>query len=131
MQGTHSFNNELELQVQIGSKMYPEYPCRSLSQAFYELKKALGIASSAYHSISPTRGQYLGDRCIVGVDTEKIVEAGFTVLNTKQGDLMTTRAKPANAPASSQNFFLAIKIYMILHTANILEIRETGSQIFD
>ena len=131
MQGAYNFSQELEFQVQIGSKMYPEYPCRSLSQAFYELKKALGIASSAYHSISPTRGQYQGDHFIAGIDTEKVIEAGFTGLNTKQGDLMTIRAKPANAPASSQNFFLATKIYIILHTDNILEIRETGSQIFD
>ena len=36
MQGTYNFNNELEFQAQIGSKMYPEYPCRSVSQAFYE-----------------------------------------------------------------------------------------------
>ena len=39
MQGVYNFNYELEFQVQIGSKMYPEYPCMSLSQAFYELKK--------------------------------------------------------------------------------------------
>ena len=39
MQGTHDFNNELEFQVQIGSTMYPEYPCRILAQAFYELKE--------------------------------------------------------------------------------------------
>ena len=89
------------------------------------------IASSAYHSISPTRGQYLGVHFIAGVDPEKITEAGFTGLNTKQGDLMTIRAKPANAPASSQHFFLAAKIYIILHTDNILEIRVTGTQIFD
>ena len=95
------------------------------------LKKALGIASSAYHRISPTRGQYLGDHFIVGVDTEKIVEAGFTGLNTKQGDLMTIRAKAANSPADSINFLPANKIYIILHTDNILEIRETGSQTFD
>ena len=71
MQGTYNFNNELEFQIQIGSKMYPEYPCRSLSQAFYELKKVLGVASSAYHSISPTREQYQNDHFIAGIDTEK------------------------------------------------------------
>ena len=130
MQGTYNFNYGLEFQIQIGSKMYPEYPCRSLSQAFYELKKALGIASSSYHSISPTRTQYLKDQFIAGIDTEKVIEAGFTGLITKQG-VMAIRAKPANAPAASQNFFLATKIYIILHADNILEIRETGSQIFD
>ena len=131
MQGTYNFNNELAFQVQIGSKMYPECPCRSLSQALYELRKALGIASSAYHSISPTRGQYLGDHFIAGIDTEKIVEASFSGLNTKQGDLMTIRAKPANSPASPSAFFPATKIYIIRHTNNILEARETGSHNFD
>ena len=62
---------------------------------------------------------------------EKVIEAGFTGLNTKQGDLMTIRAKAANSPADPANFFPATKIYIILHTDNILEIRETGSQIFD
>ena len=103
----------------------------SLSQAFYELKKALGIASSAYHSISPTRAQYLGDHFIAGIDTEQVIEAGFTGLNTKQGDLMTIRAKAANSPDPTKPFFPASKIYIIRHTDNILEIRETGSQIFD
>ena len=131
MQGAYNFNNELEFQVQIGSKMFPEYPCRSLSQAFYELKKSLGIASSSYHSISPSRTQYLTDHFIAGIDTEKVIEAGFTGLNTKQGDLMTIRAKAANSPAQPTNFFAATKIYIVLHTDNILEIRETGSQIFD
>ena len=45
---------ELKYQIEIGSKWLPEYPCRSASQAFYELKKALGIHGSTFHSISPT-----------------------------------------------------------------------------
>ena len=32
---------DLEFQLQLGSKLYPEYPCRSLTQAFYYLRKAL------------------------------------------------------------------------------------------
>ena len=73
-----------------------------------------------------------GDHFIAGIDTEKVIEAGFTGLNTKQGDLMTVRAKAANSPDTSINpFFRATKIYIVLHTDNILEIRETGSQIFD
>ena len=103
----------------------------SLSQAFYELKKALGIASSSYHSISPTRTQYLTDHFIAGIDTEKVIEAGFTGRNTKQGDLTTIRAKAASSPADPPNFFPANKIYIMYHTYNILEIRETGSQICD
>ena len=52
MLGKYQFNKELEYQVQIGSKMVPEYPCRSLAQASYELNKSLGIHGSAWHSVS-------------------------------------------------------------------------------
>ena len=127
----YDFDKEIEWQIQIGSKMFPEYTCRSVNQSFYELKKALGIASSTYHSISPTRQQYQDDHFICAVDTEKVIEAGFTGLNTKQGDLMTIRCKPANSPPANQVFFNANKIYIMLHTDNILEIRETGAQVFD
>ena len=68
-------------------------------------KKALGIASSTYHRISPTRQQYQDNHFICAVDTEKVIEAGFTGLNTKQGDLMTIRCKPANRPPSDHIFF--------------------------
>ena len=127
----YDYSKELQYQVQIGSKMFPEYPCSSVAQAFYELKKALGIASSSYHSISPTRLQYQSTHYIVGVDTEKVIEAGFSGLNTKQGDLMTIRCKNANSYNTSSPFFAANKIYIVLQTDNILEIRETGSQVFD
>ena len=33
MNGGYSYNLELEYQIQIASKMFPEYPCRSLAQA--------------------------------------------------------------------------------------------------
>ena len=82
MNGGYNNTLEMEYQIQIGSKMFPEYPVRSINQAFYELKKALGIASSSFHSISPTRYQYQNDHFIAAVDCEKIIEAGFTGLNT-------------------------------------------------
>jgi hypothetical protein len=71
MDGGYDDNKELEYQIQIGSKMFPEYPVRSINQAFYELKKALGIASSSFHSISPTREQYQNEHFIAAADTEK------------------------------------------------------------
>ena len=101
----YDLNKETEWQIHIGSKMFPGYPCRSVNQSFYELKKVLGIARSTYHNISPTGQQYQDDHFICAVDTEKVIEAGFTGLNTKQSDLMTTRCKPANSPPPNQVFF--------------------------
>ena len=125
--GEYDFNKELQWQLQIGSKMFPEYPCRSMAETFYQLKKALGIHGSAYHSVAITDEQYRNDHFIIGIDTEKILEAGFTGLNTKSGDLMVVRGKGANANLPSW----ATNIYIILHTDQILEIRDTGCQVFD
>ncbi len=98
-----------------------------MAETFYQLKKALGIHGSAYHSVSITDEQYRNDHFIIGVDTEKILEAGFTGLSTKSGDLMVVRGKGANANLPSW----ATNIYIILHTDQILEIRDTGCQVFD
>lgn len=125
--GLYTFNKELQWQLQIGSKMFPEYPCRSLAETFYQLKKSLGIHGSAYHSLDLTPEKYRNDHFIIGVDTEKILEAGFTGLNTRAGDLMIVRGKGANANLAS----FATTVYVILHSDQILEIRDSGTQVFD
>ena len=107
--------------------MFPEYPCTSMAQTFYQLKKALGIHGSAFHSLAITNKQYMNEHFVIGVDTEKILEAGFTGLNTRAGDLMIVRGKGANATLGTW----ATNMYIILHTDQILEIRDTGSQVFD
>ena len=84
MDGGCNYSLEMEYQIQIGSKMFPEYPVRSINQAFYELKKALGIASSSFHSISPTRYQYQNDHFIIAVDTEKLSKLDLLVLIQNQ-----------------------------------------------
>ena len=78
--GGYNYARELQWQLQIGSQMFPEYPCRSIAETFYQLKKALGIHGSAYQSVAITADQYRNDHFIIGVDTEKILEAGFTGL---------------------------------------------------
>ena len=123
----YDFNKEFQWQLQIGSKMFPEFPCRSMAETFYQLQKALGIHGSAFHSLSITPAQYRNDHFTIGVDTEKILEAGFTGLNTKAGDLMVVRGKGANANMDAW----AKQIYIILHTDQILEIRDSGVQVFD
>ncbi len=40
---THNSEREFEFQLQIGSKLYPEYPIRSQNEAYYQLKKTLGV----------------------------------------------------------------------------------------
>ena len=133
MIGDYNFGNELQLSLQIGSKRFPEYPMMSASESYYQLKKSLGIHGSAFHSISPTYRQYICDHFIVGFDTEKILEAGFSGLNTRAGDLMVIKAQGANngSLVNTRWTDFATKLHVILHSDQILEIRDTGSQVFD
>jgi hypothetical protein len=70
----------------------------------------------------------MADHVIMGFDTEKIIEAGFTGLNSKAGDLMTIRVKSTGTGLDT-TFAATTKMYIILHTDNILEIRQSGSDV--
>ena len=121
---------ELEYQIQVGSKLFPEYPVRSLSESFAQLKKCLGILGSNFHSVSISPLQYRNNRFIIGCDTEKALQAGFTGLNTRQGDLLSVKVK-----AMDKSVLTASKMpdtmYIVLHSDQIMEISDAGVQVFD
>ena len=121
-------DKEIEFQIQIGSKLYPEYPIRSVQEAFTQLVKCLGINNSAFHGIDMIAQEYRSHKFIIGIDTEKILEAGFTGINTKAGDLMVIKVKQ-NSGITQGN--LANKMYITLHSDQILNIRDSGVKVFD
>ena len=84
-------DKELQWQLQIGSNSFPEYPWKSNAETYYQLKKALGSHGSAVPSISTRPFELVKAKFLIGVDTEKILEAGFTSLNTRAGDLMVLK----------------------------------------
>ena len=60
-------------QLQIGSKLFPEYPIKTHAEAFYSLRKALGIQANNLHSIDIDGNEYRNNKFIVGIDTEKLL----------------------------------------------------------
>jgi len=125
--GTYDPNREVEFQFQIGSKLYPEYPMRSTAEVFYQLRKTLGIHTSSFHNVDISPQQWVSSKFIVAIDTEKVLAAGFTGLNTRAGDLLTIKIKQLTADAASQ----ANKIQIILHADMILNIRDTGVEVME
>ena len=128
--GKYDKGYELEYQIQIGSKLFPEYPVRSISESFAQLKKCLGILGSNFHSVSISPLQYRNNKFIIGCDTEKALQAGFTGLNTRQGDLLSIKVK-----AMDKSVLTAAKMpdtmYVVLHSDQIMEISDAGVQVFD
>jgi hypothetical protein len=128
--GRRLFNStqEVEVQVLVGNKTFPIFPIRSASEAFAQLKKALGVHGSSFHSFSiDDIRKYCCDHFIIGIDTEKVLGASFSGINCRQ-DLITIKGKPANGNAFARNIG---KIWITLQADYVVEIRETGSLVID
>ena len=126
----HTAAGEFEYQLQIGSKLFPEYPIRSHNEAFYQLAKTLGVQASAVHNFDINAREYRFNKLILGTDCEKVLDAGFTGLNTRAGDLMTVKfdlKTPSNEVAARK----PDRIHIVLHSDQILEIRDSGCQVYD
>ena len=91
---TFLWRTETELQLQVGSKMFPEIPIRSTAESYYQLRKALGShqPGSAYAVNIDTR-HYRTHKYINAFDCEKQTNVGFSGLNTRAGDLITVKGK--------------------------------------
>jgi hypothetical protein len=129
----HNPRGEFEFQLQIGSKLFPEYPIRSHAEAYYQLKKTLGVQASAVHNFDISAVEYRDHKFILGTDCERVLDAGFTGLNTRAGDLMTVKFKNASSGISNSSGTecLADRLHVILHSDQIMEIKDMGVQVFD
>ena len=129
----HVPNGEFEFQLQIGSKLFPEYPVRSHAEAYYQLKKTLGVQASAVHNFDVSAVEFRDHKFILGTDCEKVLDAGFTGINTRAGDIMTVKFKNMSPGItnSAGTECLANRLHVVLHSDQIMEIRDTGVAVFD
>ncbi len=124
--GHYDNDFEMEIQLQVGSKLFPEYPIRSVQEAFYQLRKCMGTETSNFHSLDLTPHQYRTHKLIAAFDTENNLGSAFTGINIKQGSLMTLRMRSTCAPE-----YMPDTVYIVLHFDSIVSIRDTGVEIFE
>ena len=120
-------SQEFEISLQIGGKRFPEYPLRSQAETFAALKKCLGIQQSSFHSVNIDPFEYRTHKFIVGIDTEKVLQASFSGENIKNGSLLTLLMK--NISVDDGTYPTAINV--IMHCDCILNIRDVGVEILD
>ena len=128
MGGNYEHIKELEFEMQIGSKRYPEYPIRSVAETFYQLRKSLGLHdNNAQMDISAL--EFRSSKYVIGIDTEKVLGSSFSGYNSKSGDLLTLKLKPAgNAELPTG---VTAKLHYCLHFDTILNIRDGGIEILE
>ena len=117
---------EVEMQLQVGNKLFPEYPVRSLQESFYQLRKCMGVETSNFHSLDIKPLEYRNHKFVAAFDTEKNLGSAFTGLNIKQGSLMTLKMRStANAAHMPDT------VYLTLHHDVIIQISDTGVSVFE
>ncbi len=116
---THTEERFHHFQLQIGAKLFPEYPIKTHAEAFYSLRKALGIQANNLHSIDIDGNEFRNNKFIVGIDTEKLLGLSFTGMNTRS-NLMTVHLK------SQVGDHKANRVHIILLSEQILELGDTG-----
>ena len=114
--------DEHSFQVQVGSKLYPEYPVSSVTEALYQLKKTVGASFQMYAR------WYRTHKYIIGLDMEKISGAGFTGLSTKSGDLMTLNFRECTDYEGNGT---PSRVYAALHYDCILNIKSERVELLD
>ena len=111
-------DGEFEAPVAIGSKLFPECPIRSHREAYYQLQKKTQQCSQAQGTVSI--------RMVIGIGCEKVLEAGFTGLNTRStGDSMVVKFTYApnvlSGRAVNPNYRIADHMHIVMHADHILK----------
>ena len=117
--------------MQIGSKMFPEYPIRGHAEAYSQLRKTLGI-HSPFISFDIRGAEYRRHKMILAMDCERILDLPFTGLNTRAGDQTVIKLKYASSVISgNDNTRVADQMHIVLHSDQILEIHDVGVRVSD
>ena len=128
-EGIYDKNKDLEFQIQLGSKMYPEYPCNSITQCFYHLRKALNLPMFHQHSMNINFKQYRDRQFIFAFSFERVQDSSYTGINTRAGQQMLLRVKPAGATIPATE--MPDTLYITMLSEQILEIKDLGLKVFD
>ena len=84
-------NSEVEIQLQIGSKVVPVLPSRSIAEQFYGLRKAIMGENNTNTQFNLKDTEYRTYKYINCLDLQKISGAFASGLSTRTGDLITIK----------------------------------------
>ena len=128
-EGIYDKDKDLEFEIQLGSKLYPEYPCNSITQCFYHLRKALNLPMFHQHSMNINFKQYRDRQFIFAFSFEKVPDSSYTGINTRAGQQLLLRVKPAGATIPATE--MPDTMYITMLSEQILEIKDLGLKVFD
>ena len=83
------------------------------------------------HNFDISATAYRDNKLVIGTDCEKVLDAGFTGINTRAGDVLSVKFKYSSRGQDSGTEYLADRMHIILHSDQIMEIRDSGVAVYD
>jgi hypothetical protein len=119
-------------QLQIGSKLIPDYPIQSSSEAWYFLRKAFNlntVFNNHVHSFNIKGKEYLDHKFVMVFDTEKIDGhvASFTGMNVKNGEQITLKMQMQTTVLGAN----PEDCHIVLEAEQVLEIKGSYVRVAD
>ena len=96
-------------------------------KVFYQIRKTLGVQSSNIHNFDIDAQEYRNTKYTLATDFEKVVESGFSGMNTRAGDILNVRFDHKD----TNPLYYAHQVQVVLHSDNIMEITGSGITIMD
>ncbi len=128
-QGFQDFFRNLSWNIQIGNKKWPEHQCKSLSEAFYFLRRTLHYHNGDQNSLNISYKQYRENKFVIGVSFERMADVNFTSINTKMGSLIIFKIKGTEGVLASAEQIQEIFVHVV--SESVLELRESGAVVYD
>ena len=92
--GIYSEDKDLKFQIQLGSKLCPEFSCRSMTECVYRLRKAFNLPMFHQQSMSVSFRHYRDRQFIFAFSFEKVPDSCYTGINTRAGQQMLVKIEP-------------------------------------
>ena len=125
---TYDPDREVQFQLQLGSSLYPQYPCTNLSECFYHLKKSLNLPDFHQHSIGIKFNNYRSNKFIFGFSFERAPELNWSSINTKARQILLIKLLGSSSITATD---IATSMHSALQSEQIMEIKHVGITIYD
>ena len=125
---------QYESRWQLGHKLLPENPIRTIHEAWQHLRIALGLTWDMETPLDLCLDSYRRDRYVGVLNLEKALGASWSGLNSRSGDLLTGMFRgltvpPFNGRAAQDNEMS--QLHVVLMVDGVVEIRDSGTHVWD
>ena len=81
------------------------------------------------HTMSINFKQYRDRQFVFAFQVEKVPDSSYTGINTRAGQQMSSKVKPAGATIPAND--MPDQVYIIMLSEQILEIKDLGLKVYD